>query len=84
MTFTNAVAPEAVPGLLASIDAAVAPYPALGHFYFSPLKVYEYMAAGRAIVASRAGQLEELLEDGAHALLCPPGDAAALAEALLL
>ena len=83
VTFTGAVAPEAVPGLLASVDAAVAPYPAIARFYFSPLKVYEYMAAGRAIVASRIGQLEELLEDGDHALLCPPGDAAALAEVLL-
>jgi glycosyltransferase involved in cell wall biosynthesis len=80
---TGAVAPEAVPGLLASVDAAVAPYPALEHFYFSPLKVYEYMAAGRALVASRVGQLGELLDDGVNALLCPPGDPSALAEALL-
>jgi glycosyltransferase involved in cell wall biosynthesis len=80
---TGAVAPEAVPGLLASVDAAVAPYPALEHFYFSPLKVYEYMAAGRAIVASRMGQVGELLQDGVNALLCPPGDPSALAEALL-
>src|SRR5262249_49364347 len=43
--FTGAVAPEEIPGLLASIDVAVAPYPKLPHFYFSPLKVYEYMAA---------------------------------------
>jgi glycosyltransferase involved in cell wall biosynthesis len=83
VSFTGAVAPEAVPGLLASVDVAVAPYPAIARFYFSPLKVYEYMAARRAIVASRVGQLEELLKDGDHALLCPPGDTAALAEALL-
>jgi glycosyltransferase involved in cell wall biosynthesis len=81
--FTGAVAPEAVPGLLGSMDAAVAPYPPLGHFYFSPLKVFEYMAAGRAIVASSVGQLGELLQDGVNALLCPPGDPSALAEALL-
>jgi len=79
---TGGVAPSAVPGLLASMDAAVAPYPQLAQFYFSPLKVYEYMAAGLPVVASRLGQLEELIEDGVTGLLCPPGDAMALAGAL--
>ena len=71
-----------VPGLLASLDVAVAPYPRLPHFYFSPLKVYEYMAAGRAVVASGIGQLRQLIEPEVNGLLCPPGDAAAHAAAL--
>lgn len=79
---TGAVAPGEVPGLLASMDVAVAPYPRLLHFYFSPLKVYEYMAAGVPVVASRIGQLDGLIRDGNNGLLCPPGDAAALAAAL--
>ncbi len=80
--FAGAVAPNEVPGLLASMEVAVAPYPSLPHFYFSPLKVYEYMAAGLPVVASRAGQLAELIQDGVNGLLSPPGDAAALAAAL--
>jgi len=80
--FTGAVAPSEVPGLLASMDAAVAPYPKLKNFYFSPLKVYEYMAAGLPVVASRIGQLEKLIEPEVNGLLVPPGDAAALAAAL--
>jgi glycosyltransferase involved in cell wall biosynthesis len=80
----GAVAPEEVPGLLASMDAAVAPYPDLPHFYFSPLKVYEYMAAALPVVASRVGQLAGLIRPGDNGLLCPPGDAGALAEALAL
>jgi len=80
--FTGAVAPDVVPGLLASMDVAVAPYPELANFYFSPLKVYEYMAAGLPIVASRVGQLAELLRHEETGLLCPPGDAPALASAL--
>ena len=63
------------------MDAAVAPYPRRSPFYFSPLKVYEYMAAGLPVVASRIGQLTELLEDGGCGVLCPPGDAGALADA---
>jgi glycosyltransferase involved in cell wall biosynthesis len=64
------------------MDAAVAPYPAQRGFYFSPLKVFEYMAAGLPVVASRVGQLAEVIEDGVTGLLCPPGDAVACAEAL--
>ena len=79
---TGAVSPADVPGLLASMDVAVAPYPQLPHFYFSPLKVFEYMAAGRPVVASRIGQLADLIDDGVNGLLCPPGNAAALAGAL--
>jgi glycosyltransferase involved in cell wall biosynthesis len=80
--FAGAVDPGAVPGLLASMDVAVAPYPELPCFYFSPLKVYEYMAAGRPVVASRVGQLGTLIRHWVNGLLCPPGDPAALAEAL--
>lgn len=81
--FTGSVAPEAVPGLLASMDAAVAPYENTGRFYFSPLKVYEYMAAGRAVVASRLGEVDGLIEHSVSGLLCEPGDPAGLADALL-
>ncbi len=80
--FTGAVVPSEVPGLLASMDVAVAPYPMLSHYYFSPLKVYEYMAAGLPVVASQIGQLENLIQDGLNGLLCPPGDPIALASAL--
>lgn len=79
---TGAVAHESIPALLQRADVAVAPYPALDSFYFSPLKVVEYAAAGRPIVASDIGQIRELLADGASALLVPPGDPGALSRAL--
>lgn len=83
VVFTGALPPSEIPGCLAAMDVAVAPYPALADFYFSPLKVYEYMAAGVAVVGSRIGQLETLIEAEQTGLLCPPGDAGALAAALL-
>jgi len=79
---SGAVAPSDVPALVTSMDVAVAPYPESRRFYFSPLKVYEYLAAGRAVVASRVGQLEGLIQHDVTGLLCPAGDAAALAAAL--
>lgn len=80
--FTGAVTPDEIPKLLASMSVAVAPYPDCTDFYFSPLKVYEYMAASLPVVTSRIGQLAELIEDGTNGLLCPPGDVMALAIAL--
>ena len=80
--FTGAVSANEVPGLLASMDVGVAPYPKLSHFYFSPLKVYEYMAAGLPIVASRVGQLQNIIQEEVNGLLTTPGDSAELAEAL--
>ena len=78
---TGTVTPDEIPRLLASMDVAVCPYPRQ-RFYFSPLKVYEYMAASLPVVASRIGQLEDLIADEVTGLLCPPGDIIALADAL--
>jgi len=82
VTWLQAVPHERMPEHLRAIDIAVAPYPALERFYFSPLKVLEYMATGRAIVASRIGDIPELLEDGALGMLVEPGEPEALAAAL--
>jgi len=40
--------------------------------YMSPLKAFEYMAAGKPIVASRLKVIGEVLEDRRNALLVPP------------
>jgi glycosyltransferase involved in cell wall biosynthesis len=50
--------------------------------WMSPLKIFEYMAAGRAIVASDLPAIREILVDGETALLCPPADRDAWADAL--
>ena len=82
VVMTGAVAPAQVPGLLASMDIAVAPYPRIEEFYFSPLKLFEYMAAGVAIAASAAGQVGEVVEDDRTGLLYEPGDADGLVSVL--
>jgi glycosyltransferase involved in cell wall biosynthesis len=81
-TFTGAVSPADVPAWIARMDVAVAPYPKMEACYFSPLKVFEYMAAGRAVVGSRIGQLGSLIEEEVDGLLYTPGDTAGLAAAL--
>lgn len=79
--FTGLVHPERIPHLLARMSVACAPYPAQDLFYFSPLKIFEYMAAGRAIVASRIGQIADVIDHGVTGLLTRPGDASDLADA---
>jgi len=76
---TGAVAPEEVPGLLARMDAGVAPYPELPSFYFSPLKIWEYAGAGVPIVASATGDLPQRFPHREAALLHPPGSSGKLA-----
>jgi glycosyltransferase involved in cell wall biosynthesis len=48
-----------------------------------PKILIEGMATGRAIVASRVGDIPELLDDGRTGILVPPGDPGALADAIL-
>ena len=64
-------------------DIAVAPYLKLEPFYFSPVKILDYMAAGLAIVASAQGQICEMLEHHRNGLLVSPGDVSALANSLI-
>lgn len=71
---------DAVPGVLDALSLAVAPYPPIPDFYFSPIKVAEYMAAGLPIVFSAVGDLSDLVNGGGIA--CPPGDTGALAAAI--
>lgn len=79
--FVGAVAPSEVPAMLGGIDIGVAPYREADD-YFSPLKVCEYLAAGIPVVASRVGQLPQLVAHGETGALVTAGDPAALADAL--
>jgi glycosyltransferase involved in cell wall biosynthesis len=83
VTLTGWVGHDDLPGLIARMDVATAPYPMAEGHYFSPLKLYEYLALGRPIVASRIGQTAQVLQGTDAALLVSPGDCAALTHGLL-
>ncbi len=68
-----------IPAVLKALDVVAVP----SHREGSGRTVAEAMAAGRALVAARAGALPALAEDGAEALLVYPGDAGMLARALV-
>ena len=84
--FTGAVAHERVPALLDACDILIAPHVPLvdqSEFFGSPTKIFEYMAMGQAIVASRLGQIGEVLRDGDTALLVEPGNVDALSATIV-
>lgn len=80
--FTGEISFRDAPAALSACDALVAPYPRIEGFYFSPLKLFEYMASGSPVVASAIGQINDILEHERTALLVPPGDVTRLARAL--
>ena len=45
----------------------------MARYFTSPLKLFDYMAAGAPIVASDLPTVREVLTDGDNALLVPPG-----------
>ena len=71
---------DEIPGLLGAATVAVAPYRPSADFYFSPLKVLEYLAAGVPTVYPALGDLPEMVGDAG--LAYPPGDVGALSHAV--
>jgi glycosyltransferase involved in cell wall biosynthesis len=70
-----------VADFMAACDVVAFPtQPALGEGF--GLAALEAMAVGRPVVATRVASLPEVVADGETGLLVPPGDPAALAEAL--
>ena len=86
VVLTGMVPHARMPEYLAACDILVSPHGRQadgGEFFGSPTKLFEYMAAGRGIVASAVGQIAQVLEHEQSGLLVPPDDADALTQALL-
>jgi glycosyltransferase involved in cell wall biosynthesis len=83
--FTGSIEHERVPVLLDACDVLVSPHVPMAdgsEFFGSPTKLFEYMAVGKAIVASRLGQIGDVLEHERTALLTEPGNVHELKAAL--
>jgi glycosyltransferase involved in cell wall biosynthesis len=84
--FTGPLPPEKVAEYLDASDILVSPHipmPDGSRFFGSPTKLFEYMAVGKAIVASRLDQIAEVLEHERTALLVTPGNPEELEQAIL-
>lgn len=79
VVFTGEVGPGAVQELLRRCEFVVHP----SRRENLPLAVLEAMAAGKAVVATAAGGLPELIRHGREGLLVPPNDVASLTRRML-
>jgi glycosyltransferase involved in cell wall biosynthesis len=88
IAITGAVPHADMPACLAAADIGVAPFDIGAHqplslgFYWSPLKIFEYMAAGLPVVAPAIDRIQSIVADGREGLLYDPAQPAALADAL--
>ena len=82
LRFYGFVSPQKAAEISLSMDILLAPYQETVRVtsgldtskWMSPLKIFEYMAAGKAIICSDIPVLREVLEDERNALLCKPAD----------
>lgn len=77
VVFTGTISYFKIQNYLALCDILVSPHcPQVDgkEFFGSPTKLFEYMAMGKGIVASKLGQIGEVLKDGQTAILVKPGD----------
>jgi glycosyltransferase involved in cell wall biosynthesis len=77
--FTGLRPREQIPALVTGFDIALQPRVV---DYASPLKIFDYMAAGRAIVAPDQENIREILRDGETALLFDPSRPEAMWQAI--
>lgn len=82
--FVGYINHDKIPEIIAVADVVVAPYKEVGMpFFNSPIKIFEYLSAGKAIVASKIGQIAEILQDQHTALLVTPSQIEELANAII-
>ena len=85
VVFTGLIPHGMIPRVLDGADILVSPHVSLPDhtpFFGSPTKLFEYMAMGKAIVASELNQISRVLHHGTTAWLVPPGNANELAAAI--
>lgn len=82
--FVDRVPTTQVPLWIRAFDVAVAAFPWTEHYayFMSPLKIFEYMAAGVPILATDLPSLREVLRHGQNAWLVAPGDPGELSEGM--
>ena len=75
---------DQIPHLLARADVCLSSL--LPDPYFEKIisvKIFEYMACGKAVVAAQAGETARIVRESGGGVVVPPGDPRALADALL-
>lgn len=83
LIFTGAVPHTQVPRYLSVMDIVLCPYRGDYLFYGSSMKLLEYLAAGKATLATALGQIKELISDGYNGMLFDADDPTSMEQKLL-
>ncbi|MEE4311953.1 MAG: glycosyltransferase family 4 protein [candidate division KSB1 bacterium] len=79
---TGHVPHDEVPAYISAMDIVLAPYPEMDFFYYSPVKIYEYMSCGKPVVSSRIGQIAEIIDDRVTGFLTTPNHIEKISEVI--
>ena len=82
-TMTGTIPHDDIPEYIAAMDIGLAPYGYEELFYASPMKIFEYMAMGKPMIATAQGQIKDIIKHGENGLLIGPDDSSGLAKAIL-
>jgi len=77
--FTGSVSRKQVPKYIAAMDVAIQPNVTE---YASPIKLFEYVALAKAVIAPRQDNIREVVEDGQNAILFTPGNSSEIADCI--
>jgi glycosyltransferase involved in cell wall biosynthesis len=80
ITFTQHVPHDEIPHYLSAMDILVLPR---SNTYGSPMKLFEYMASGKPVVAPRLGPITEIITDGVEGILFEPENEQDMINAIL-
>jgi glycosyltransferase involved in cell wall biosynthesis len=83
VTLLPSVCHSAIPAHIGTFDFALMTYPAFNGFYFSPLKLFEYMAMGICVIATGIGQISDVIEHRKSGMLVNPPEPENFVDAIL-
>lgn len=88
--FTGAVDYEEIPQYISAADITLAPFNPQKHemtskynLFYTPLKIFEYMACGKTIISTSVGNVKKMIDNGVTGILIEPGRPEALAEKII-
>lgn len=82
-TLTGGVSHSDIPWYIAAMDLAIAPYSYKEPFHGSAMKIFEYMAMAKPVIASAQGQIKDLIQNEENGMLIEPDDSLGLTKAIL-
>ncbi len=80
VTFTGRIPHEEIPKYIQVMDIPLMPN---SNFYGSPMKIFEYMAMEKPVIAPRLKPIQEVIKENENGILVEPGNASSLKDGII-